>query len=771
MKTLLALILCGGALGCQSPQLDAKAPAAPHGKSWSVGHGFVSLELPEDLLIGIDQAGKPTAPRVTSRLRKPPTSNKFWSSLIWKHDPKNQFSRPIYAHPWVAQTSSRGLGLSYPDVPVVSPREYRFPFREELTVSLTGLELTESSVSDYSDWTVTADLGGALSLTIGHGLPFIYGRRHSQKPLTIDWPGALEGSAKVDAKVPERLVVNIAGHRFAAFIPLGARWEPHPGGFHSDLGGRDFFSIAVLPDTQEETLQLFTEHAYAFVRDTRVVYRLNPELGSVTSRFEVVSAPMERRTKEHSWIQETPLLAAYPHQWKHSASPFLDLSYASPRGRMKLIQGSVFETSHALGPILPSLPLYNPSDRSTLLSLLEEEAAREPFLRGLGEVPDHDTYWEGKSMGRLSNLIELAEILGQTDLRSQMVSALRERLEDWLDGQAPRHFIYDAKWRSLIGVPASYGSSKELNDHHFHMGYFVRAAATVARFDEQFLANYGGAVELLIQDAANPDRSDERFPFLRHMDVFAGHSWANGPAQFDDGNNEESSSEDLNFSSAVLLWGSTARNTAFRDLGAFLYAEQVAAAQEYWFDVDNSTFPNDFAHPTVAMVWGSGGRYDTWFDQDPTVIHAINYLPFTGSSLYLGLRPEYVRQNFDTLLSRSHGEITTWRDYVLMFLATAEPKRARELFDADPYFEPEFGNSKAFTLHFLSSLQAVGRPSKATCRGTWQAVFETAAERHYLLFNPEKGPKTFTCSDGAQFQVPPRSGFHGSRPLSKTKAE
>ena len=89
-------------------------------------------------------------------------------------------------------------------------------------------------------------------------------------------------------------------------------------------------------------------------------------------------------------------------------------------------------------------------------------------------------------------------------------------------------FYYDRNWGTLIGYPASYGSDAELNDHHFHYGYFIAAAATLAKFDPSWAANsaYGGLVDLLIRDANNYDRGDNRFPYLRDFDIYAGHDWA-----------------------------------------------------------------------------------------------------------------------------------------------------------------------------------------------------------------------------------------------------
>ena len=100
--------------------------------------------------------------------------------------------------------------------------------------------------------------------------------------------------------------------------------------------------------------------------------------------------------------------------------------------------------------------------------------------------------------------------------------------------------------RTLIGSKPSYGSDGQLNDHHFHYGYFIRAAAEVARLDPTWVEKWGGMVELLIRDIASTNREDLLFPHLRCFDVYAGHSWASGHAKFGDGNNQESSSESMN---------------------------------------------------------------------------------------------------------------------------------------------------------------------------------------------------------------------------------
>ncbi len=135
-----------------------------------------------------------------------------------------------------------------------------------------------------------------------------------------------------------------------------------------------------------------------------------------------------------------------------------------------------------------------------------------------------DTYWAGKSLGRVANLAWIAHNLGDAKTTSRLTGALTRELDDWFDGTPPERFYYDAKWGTLIGFPAGYQSDTQLNDHHFHYGYFVWAAATVAALDPARGAKerWGPFVAMLIKDAANADDADPRFPRLRFFDSLRG---------------------------------------------------------------------------------------------------------------------------------------------------------------------------------------------------------------------------------------------------------
>ena len=104
----------------------------------------------------------------------------------------------------------------------------------------------------------------------------------------------------------------------------------------------------------------------------------------------------------------------------------------------------------------------------------------------------------------------------------------------------------------MIGLKASFGSD-EMNDHHFHYGYLIYAAAMVAENDPTLADKIAPVVDLVVADIASATANGP-FPQYRNFDPYAGHSWASGSSPFADGNNQESSSEAVNAWNAVGLW-------------------------------------------------------------------------------------------------------------------------------------------------------------------------------------------------------------------------
>ncbi len=742
---------------CGASELELRTPVTPaRGTAEQFGAGFASKRAPAELAIATNRQNKSVTPKVTPDFSGVPRSNSWWSSLIWQFDETNPYSLNLYAHPLVMRATQAGLGLGYPSTPELKPREYMYRYAQDLTLGLEGQAFPDTRVAGYSDFAVTAVWKtdkAELRATFGHGLPYVYATRTgSARALIGIARGTLMDVVKEDGNA---LLLKLGTHFYGVFAPSKSRWEKTEAGFASDLAGQDYFSVALLPDDRSATFELFRSHAYAFVTDTKVSWAYDEATAELVTSYRATTSLKETG----SGLLNSTLLALYRHQYLHTQDPLSQLSYNSPRGRMKLRVGSEFTTRSKFHGVLPVLPNAAGLPLSSLSGELSEAyAVDDLFPKGYGPGKERDAYWAGKSLGRNTNTLYIADQLGQKEAKQRLVTAIENELSDWFDGTAPRLLHYDKRWRSLIALPASYGSAEQLNDHHFHYGYFVGAAAAIARFDPAWARRYAPMIEQLIKDAANPDREDTRFPFMRHMDLYAGHSWANGPAQFDDGNNQEASSEDLNLSASIVLWGSQTGDTKLRDLGIFLHTQQVLAAEQYWFDVDGQVFPEGFEHSVVGMVWSAGAKYDTWFDQDPIMVHGINYLPFTGASTYLGRSPEYVKKNFEEVWQRSSGAVYSWRDYLLMYLALAEPERALKLFEEDTHFTPEFGNTKLMLRHWLSSLQALGSvaPGISADIATY-GVFKGPKGTSHVAFNPEAKPRLVRFSDGATLSVGPRS--------------
>ncbi len=378
----------------------------------------------------------------------------------------------------------------------------------------------------------------------------------------------------------------------------------------------------------------------------------------------------------------------------------------------------------------------------------------------------------------------IAEAHGQNDRAQALHETLAKRLEGWFsagEGKSRGLFAYEPKWGSLIGYPASFGSDDQLNDHHFHYGYFIRAAAEIARRDPAWAADekWGGMVKLLIREIASPDRKDALFPFLRTFDPYAGHTWASGHARFGDGNNNESSSEAMNAWAGVTLFGEATGDTALRDLGAWLFTTELHAIEENWFNVHGDNFAAGYEPPVVTMVWGGKGVHGTWFSGNPEAIHGINWLPVTAASLYLGRWPDYAEKNYRALISENldddakkaakSGKPNTnpdgthwdnWPDVIRQFraLTDAPDALAQETEAAKASkIDIEAGNSHANVVTWIESLARLGQVDRmVTANTTCYAVFSKNGRRSHVAWNLSDKPRTVRFSDGVGLTVPPR---------------
>ena len=713
----------------------------------------------------------PLAPfRSEAQLKKAAPSSQWYSTLIFNAKPE-----VIFVQPLTVQATPAGFEMALPSKDVVPTErrdvEIHYPHRDPLAISPTAFEPGQAKLARASDWAIdiAMDRGDdRFMATVAHGSPYV-SFRISRGDARVRLPAAAERlQAGGDPRV---LALSLKGKTYALFGPTGVKWEPVSATeWLARLpAGSGYLSAAALPDSKPETLALFTKHAYAFIADTRVDWQYDKAASQVVTRFKATTQTMEG-------ADAGPLLGLYPHQWfdNKSVEGKLGAAYDSLRGPIRLLESAQFETRRAYNGFVPYWPALADGPR---LGEFNDQFKRDLRKRRelIPEKENHDNwrvsaYWQGKGLTRTTQLMAVAEQQGNTEARDQLLTIARERMEFWFSGQSKTsYFHYDKGLGTVVTYPDEFFAVEQMNDHHFHYGYWIRAAAEIALRDPAWAAKdkWGGMVDLLVSDIATAERGRADFPFLRNFDPYEGHSWASGIGLGPFGNNQESSSEAINAWAGLILWGEASGNPALRDLGAYLYTTEIDAIEHYWFNLHGLVFPPEYKNVEASMLFGGKYAHNTWWTDEPRQIHGINLLPIASFSTYLGRDPAFIKRNLaalevETGIYKERGKFPPnpppadiWQDVFAKYLALADPNAA--LAQWNPRGSVEGGDTASHALHWMLSLQAMGTPDFTVRADTpLFAVFRRAdGGRTYLAYNAGKTPLAVHFSDGKSLDVAP----------------
>lgn len=776
------------------------------------GQGYYNLSPPPNGNIPSRADGNPVFPKVTNNFNQAVTSNDWWSSLIYNYYDNQTFvwekhSWKLFPHPMSMQAVRYGLKVLYPDQLSITDAfgitdgEYRYNMEiEDFTIGVDGLDLgniQEVQVENYGDWHVTCvwddDNGNQLKATMGHGFPFVY----FEKTGGNAYLRFLYGHT-VNHNIDDNVIgFTHNGHHYGLFAPSGSTWttssyEHDEAAFvgsspnivnrtalKSDLNGQNYFSIALLPDNSLATLIEYSNHAFAFITDTDVTWQYDENTAQLNTIFTAT-------TEAKEGTETRPLQSLYRHQWLNSSDVNTTHKYLSARGEMKVYKGNSFTTSLKNNGIIPALPLtLDAAQEAILYQYIEDERQASNIYA----VPE-DTYWIGKRFSRQAELVQIAHQVQHFAARDKFLNDLKTELEDWFqadNSESSRgYFYYNDTWDALIGYPASFGSDIRLTDHHFHYGYFIKAVATIAQFDPTWASdeNWGAMAKLLIKDVNNWDKSDTQFPFLRYFDAYAGHSWASGHGNFHWGNDQESSSEAMNFAVSVFQLGIVLDDMELRDLGLFLYLNEASAIEQYWFDMDETVLPAGYGFDSASRIWGTGVNRASGsqsFELEPEYWLGINALPLNAASLYLGKHPTLTEQLY-TEMTNANGDVedNLWEDLMWMFQAMYAPTAAIAKYENHtaggayttnlPYipsvngiYQPLSGEqiSPAQLYHWLYNLENLGQVDATVCADyPATMVFNKNGEKSYVIYNPPNSmERIVTFSDGTIVTAPANELF------------
>ena len=717
----------------------------------TVGSGSYTNSFP-----GSDSAGRNEYPSGTPQLsgnalNKPVPTNDWWSKLIKENHADNLFNYPM-----TLKTENEGLIVTHIPWGVIGDSS-------PIEVGLSGLNSSKTTVSDHSDWTVTMNWNDGthnLSSTSGIGMPFLYFTKGSADVVEIK---VNTGTTSISNEV---LIIENASNTkdFVFYAPSGSTWIQNGNIFSSSLNGKNYWSMAMLPETTSGINSLvnqYKQYAYVFPINTITTWDYNETNAKIISTFSVT-------TEVKEGTNTNMLLGLLPHQWNNLAansSTPNEYTYSSVRGDLKTLNGNSFTVENTFKGILPTLPYlanysegFSPSEMDEKISQIENDALASWT----------DSYNEGQMMNRMIQTARIADQTGDYEARDNMIATIKERLEDWLkaeSGEVAFIFYYNNDWSTMIGYPAGHGQDNNINDHHFHWGYFIHAAAFMEQFEPGWANEWGGMINLLIRDAASYDRDDQDFPFLRNFSPYAGHSWANGFASFPGGNDQESTSESMQFASSLIHWGSITENDEIRDLGIYIYTTEQTAVEEYWFDIYQQNFAASSApftqeYSLVSRVWGNSFDNGTFWTTDIAASYGIELYPIHGGSLYLGHHQDFASSLWNEMTSNTgilnnEENPNLWHDTYWKYLSLTDAQAAIDLYDSNPNRALKFGVSDAQTYHWLHSMNALGTiDASITANHPISAAFSNDGEYTYVAHNYSDEPITVIFSDNFMLDVP-----------------
>lgn len=353
------------------------------------------------------------------------------------------------------------------------------------------------------------------------------------------------------------------------------------------------------------------------------------------------------------------------------------------------------------------------------LKLLAKSANSELSVDIKNAITSVDsTYSSGKVLDKFAYiLLVVKDILGDDDVAKDTLSDLKDAFKVFTSNKQYYPLMYDTKFGGVTSTAAQNGDTGAdfgapyYNDHHFHYGYYVHAAAVVGYVDKQFGGTWAEDnkdwVNSLIRDVANPSEEDTHFPVSRMFDWFAGHSWAAGLFASGDGRNEESSSEDYNFAYGMKMWGNVIGDGAMEARGNLMLSLMSRAMNKYFlYSDDNNVQPKEIiANKVSGIFFDNKVAYTTFFgtpDKNPEYVHGIHMLPITPvSSLIRG--PTFVQEEWEQQVSKFIDDVDSgWTGILKLNQALYDPKTSYEFFSSSDWTSDylDDGQSRTWSLAF-----------------------------------------------------------------------
>lgn len=521
-------------------------------------------------------------------------------------------TEPIYLRPLVFKIQEKGIGLSYPTVNVDKNTIYS-GYREDCLLSFP---ISGIERIEYGDWNAIFKLKTKSSesvLYVSQDSPYIY--IYSQEDIDF----RCQGKSQLVYQTNE-----------------------------------DWHRIIVLPDNANVDISTkMSESKWEPIKTSNAKFTVS------TSTIETTYKNSQESTFSYKLL--------YPHHLESIQYDYKNVgSYATSRGEISLVETNSNIITKVEKPDLPD-EFKIVSDKYNKDSLIEN--IEKDIVLWSDKELSPGTYFKGTELGALSSLALLSnqyDTPGKRKVLDKLEAELVASLKD---------FNFSDEDSMVFATNAEFGS-EEGNDHHFHYGYYIRAASVLLKYRPELAEIISPTINLLVADIASTEEG--KLPRLRNFSVYEGHSWASGWAPFADGNNQESVSEALNAWYAIKLWGQVLKEKKIEDLGYWLFSQELEGAKSYWYGINNP-FPLGYKHSISSIIWGGKRDFATWFSAEPLHIHGIQLLPITPASKhYLS---EVITEKQINEIKNSYIDPTQheWGDLYVSYLSEMYPEEAKLL--------------------------------------------------------------------------------------------
>lgn len=476
--------------------------------------------------------------------------------------------------------------------------------------------------------------------------------------------------------------------------------------------------VAVAPSSDES---YYDEAAGMFVTGANVEGTSNGESASYKFNYDT----------EGESSSGSPIIFALPHHLKSMTSVTSQRSTgisldSTTKGKMYAYLTSELQFADDLNTQVQWLPwsqqmskdLSYTSEQLELLASVANDDLSVDF-NSSSSTKGLTTYYAGKYLDKYAYILLVIDSIIQDDsVRNSTLERLKDAFDTFLNNEQLYPLMYDTRYGGVTSTAGQSGDTSVdfggpyYNDHHFHYGYLIHAAAVIGMVD----AKLGGSwaednkdwVNSLVRDVANPSSSDSYFPVSRMFDWYAGHSWAAGLFAAADGKNEESTSEDYNFAYGMKLWGKVIGDSAMEARGDLMISIMAKSLNDYFlYSDDNDVEPEEIIGNKVSgILFDNKIDHTTWFGTNTEYIHGIHMLPVTPiSSVIRG--PTFVSQEWSEVISSIIDSVDSgWTGILRLNQALTDPSTSYSFFSQDDFSSTWLDNglSRTWCLAFSGGL-------------------------------------------------------------------